>query len=146
MSKDTMKQEEKPTIKLTRAEKKEINKIIAKYKSDDENLKSAQESVPYRRIYYDGICQVDESFYSKTVLFEDINYQLAENEDKSAIFDGWSNFLNSFDPSVEFQLSFLNITGNEKTFEDSVTIVTKNDDFNAIREEYSRMLLKQLSK
>lgn len=142
MSKDTTKQQ----VKLSRAEKKEIAKVLAKYKGDDKKSKSAQQSVPYRRIYPDGICRVDEDFYSKTVLFEDINYQLAENEDKSAIFDGWSSFLNSFDPSIEFQLSFLNITGNEKVFEDSITIAPQDDDFNGICEEYSDMLLKQLAK
>lgn len=142
MSKETRQQ----TTKLSRAEKKEINNIISKYKGDSQKQMSAQQSVPYKRIYPDGICKVTEDFYSKTILFEDINYQLAENEDKSAIFDGWSNFLNYFDTSIEFQLSFLNITGNEKVFEDSITIAPQEDDFNAIREEYSDMLLKQLAK
>lgn len=142
MSKDNTKQE----VKLTSAEKKEINNIIAKFKGDDKKAMSAQQSIPYKRLYPDGICRVDEDFYSKSILFEDINYQLAENEDKSAIFDGWSNFLNYFDTSIKFQLSFLNITGNEKIFEDSITIAPQKDDFNSIREEYSDMLLKQLSK
>jgi type IV secretory pathway VirB4 component len=142
LSKDTHKQE----VKLTRAEKAEINRIIAKYKDDGKKEMSAQQSVPYKRLYPDGICRVDEDFYSKSILFDDINYQLAENEDKSAIFDGWSSFLNYFDTSIEFQLSFLNITGNEKVFEDSITITPQEDDFNAIREEYSDMLLKQLAK
>ncbi len=79
-------------------------------------------------------------------MFEDINYQLAENEDQSAIFDGWSNFLNYFDTSIEFEFSFLNITGNEKAFEESIYIESREDDFNSIREEYSDMLKQQFSK
>lgn len=132
--------------RLTSAEKKEIERILARHKPVAKKEKSAQQSIPYERIYQDGICKVGKDFYSKTILFDDINYQLAENEDKTAIFDGWCNFLNYFDTSIQFQFSFLNITGNEKTFEESIEIATQDDDFNHIREEYSDMLKSQLSK
>ncbi len=36
--------------------------------------------------------------------------------------------------------------GNEKTFEESIVIAPQEDNFNSIREEYSEMLRKQLSK
>lgn len=54
----------------------------------------------------DGVCRVTGSFYTKTVQFQDINYQLSQNEDKSAIFDAWCDFLNYFDSSIRFQFSF----------------------------------------
>ncbi len=119
---------------------------MARHNASNGKEKSAQDSIPYERLYPDGICKVEGDFYSKTILFEDINYQLAENEDKTAIFDGWCDFLNYFDPQINFQLSFLNLMGNEKTFEDSITIKEQDDAFNGIRREYSEMLLSQLSK
>lgn len=60
-------------------------------------------------MFPDGICRVTENYYTKTIQFQDINYQLSQNEDKSAIFDGWCDFLNYFDASIHFQLSFLNM-------------------------------------
>ncbi len=119
---------------------------MARHNASNGKEKSAQDSIPYERLYPDGICKVEGDFYSKTILFEDINYQLAENEDKTAIFEGWCDFLNYFDPQINFQLSFLNLMGNEKTFEDSITIKEQDDAFNGIRREYSEMLLSQLSK
>lgn len=119
---------------------------MVRHNASNGKEKSAQDSIPYERLYPDGICKVEGDFYSKTILFEDINYQLAENEDKTAIFDGWCDFLNYFDPQINFQLSFLNLMGNEKTFEDSITIKEQDDAFNGIRREYSEMLLSQLSK
>ena len=107
---------------------------------------SAQKGIPFLRVYPDGLCKETDDFYSKTIMFDDINYQLAENEDKTAIFEGWCNFLNYFDTSIEFQFSFLNITGNEKTFQDSIAIAKQEDDVNSIWEEYSDMLKKQLAK
>ena len=46
--------------------------------------------------------------YSKSIAFEDINYQLAQADDKTAIFENWCDFLNYFDASVNVQLSFIN--------------------------------------
>lgn len=115
-------------------------------KNKPQKEQSAQESIPFQRMYQSGICKVDNDYYTKTLQFHDINYKLADNEDKMAIFDGWCGFLNQFDTSVEFQLSFLNIEGNEKTFEQSIKIEHQGDDFDDIREEYSQMLQKQLSK
>jgi len=48
---------------------------------------SAQQSIPYREMFQDGICRVDDKLYTKTITFNDINYQLAQNEDKTAIFE-----------------------------------------------------------
>ncbi len=107
---------------------------------------SAQKSIPYEQVYKDGICKVAGKLYSKTILFDDINYQLAENEDKASIFESWCNCLNYFDTSIKFQLTFLNIAGNEQIFEDSIHIEAQEDDFNSIREEYTDMLKRQLSK
>ena len=43
---------------------------------------TAQQSIPYIRMLQDGICQVTKTFFSKTIQFYDINYQLALNESK----------------------------------------------------------------
>lgn len=132
--------------KKNKSERKIIEDIIAKYKPNNKKEKTAQDSVSYQKVYQDGICKVDDKFYSKTMLFEDINYQLAENEDQSAIFETWSSFLNYFDTSIKFSFSFLNVTGNEKEFEESIYIEPKEDDFNSIREEYAQMLKNQFAK
>lgn len=94
----------------------------------------------------DGICQVTQTHYTKMIQFRDINYQLSDNEDKQSIFDGWCDFLNYFDSSVKFQLSFINLTASEETFAQTITIPPQEDGFNSIRNEYTRMLQNQLAK
>lgn len=94
----------------------------------------------------DGVCRVTGSFYTKTVQFQDINYQLSQNEDKSAIFDAWCDFLNYFDSSIRFQFSFLNLAASMESFEQSIFIPLKNDTFDSIRAEYAEMLKSQLAK
>ena len=91
-------------------------------------------------MFPDGICRVNPGYFTKTIQFQDINYQLNQNEDKTAIFEGWCDFLNYFDSSVKFQLSFMNMAANKDTYGQSIAIPPQDDDFDNIREEYTGML------
>ena len=115
--------------KLSRADKKQIEAAIARANRTDKKGKSAQDSIPYERMWPDGICRVSDSHYTKTIQFQDINYQLSQNEDKTAIFEGWCDFLNYFDSSIHFQLSFLNLAASEETFANSISIPPQRDAF-----------------
>jgi len=132
--------------KLTRAEKKQIEAAIARAKNKDNKKKSAQDSIPFERMFPDGVCRVKPGYFTKTIQFQDINYQLNQNEDKTAIFEGWCDFLNYFDSSVKFQLSFMNMAANKDTYGQSIVIPSQNDDFDNIREEYTEMLRSQLAR
>ena len=135
----------KPGTKLTGVEKKQIAAVIAKAKRDKKGI-SAQDSIPYQRMWKDGICRVTDNYYTKTIQFQDINYQLAQAEDKTGIFEGWSDFLNYFDNSIRLQFSFMNLITFADTFEQAIMIPSQNDGFDDIREEYAQMLQNQLAK
>ena len=132
--------------RLTGAEKRQIEAAIDNAKRQDKRHKSAQDSIPFQRMFPDGICRVTDTYYTKTIQFQDINYQLSQNEDKTAIFDGWCDFLNYFDASVHFQLTFLNMAANKDTYGTQITIPLRGDEDDAIRTEYTQMLRDQLAK
>ena len=133
---------------LTREEKqrlKELRELKAK-QNQKSKPKTAQQSIPYKEIFKDGICQLTGTFFTKTIQFYDINYQLAQNEDKTSIFENYCEFLNYFDSSIKFQLTFLNQQVNFSEFAKSIEIPEHEDDFNEIRKEYADMLKSQLAK
>ena len=140
------KQPPVPKKKLSRADRKQIESAIARANRTDKKEKSAQDSIPYERMWPDGICKVADGRYTKTVQFQDINYQLSQNEDKTAIFEGWCDFLNYFDSSIKFELSFLNLAASKETFARAISIPLQGDDFDSIRVEYMTMLQNQLAK
>ena len=107
---------------------------------------SAQDSIPFQRMFPDGICRADDGTYSKTIRFSDINYMLSTNEDQSAIFNGWCEFLNYFDSSIKFQLSFINRAANRDSSYEHISIPMQGDEFDSIRAEYMNMLRNQLAK
>ena len=131
---------------LSKAEQKQIRDIVEKARRNGDVPKSAQQSIPFQRMFPDGICRVSDNYYTKTIQFQDINYQLAQQEDKTAIFEEWCSFLNFFDSSVHFELSFMNMSTDEGNFEKSIQITGRNDGFNNVRSEYSQMLKNQLAR
>ena len=131
--------------KLTRAEKKELAALIRAAKGDGK-AHTAQQTIPYLAMYPDGICKVTEKKYSKSIAYDDINYQLAQADDKTAIFENWCDFLNYFDATVSVQLSFINRGTRSGGAEEVVAIPAQNDAFNSIRTEYADMLKHQLAK
>lgn len=136
---------ERSRRKLTRAEKREIAALIRAAKGDGKPH-TAQQTIPYLAMYPDGICKVTEKKYSKSIAYDDINYQLAQADDKTAIFENWCDFLNYFDATVSVQLSFINRGTHSGSAEETVAIPAQNDAFNSIRTEYAEMLKQQLAK
>ena len=95
-------------------------------------------------MFQDGICRVGTDYYTKTIRFQDINYQLAQQEDQTEIFEEWCSFLNFFDRSVHFELSFMNLATDSEKFEKSIAIAHRNDGFDEVRDEYTGMLKRQM--
>ena len=121
---------------LNRKQQREIKAVVERAKKDNGIPQTAQQSIPFQRMFPDGICRVTDSYYTKTIQFQDINYQLAQQEDKTAIFDEWCSFLNFFDSSVQFELSFMNMSTDAESFEKSIRIPFRKDSFNASKTKY----------
>ena len=134
---------EKP---LTSRQRKRIADAVKKAKMQGKIAMSAQDTISYKEMRPDGICIVRNNYFTKTIQFYDINYQLARNEDKNIIFENYCDFLNYFDKSISVQLSFLNQTMDISDFEKSIAIKPQNDDFDGIRAEYTEMLKNQLAR
>ena len=106
---------------------------------------SAQQTIPYREMHKDGVCRVADNFYTKTIEYEDINYAVASTEDQNVIFDGYCAFLNYFDATLPYQLSFINHRSRPES-RYSVNIPPQNDNYNGIRDEFTDMLKRQIAK
>ena len=132
MSRKTIPRETEKPKKLTRAQKKEIDAVIRKYKGDGKP-RTAQATIPYEAIYPDGVCRIDRRTFSKCIAFEDISYQLAQPETRTAIFEHLCDLYNYVDASIHVQLSFLNRKVDPVQYAKSFEIAPQGDDFDDIR-------------
>lgn len=137
----------KKDLKKSKADSKGkgINPLEFFFKKEPKRY-TVEDTIPYLRMLKSGLCQVDETHFNKSISFEDINYQLALEEDRDMIFNQFANFLNSFDPSVDVQISYVNQLGRNAEMEKAIKIPDKGDDYDEVRQEFRNMLKEQLSK
>ena len=135
-----------PDAKLSSRDKRRLAASVSKAKRDGRLPKTAQQTIPYQEMCQDGICIIGDRYFTKQIQFYDVNYQLAQNEDKNLIFENYCDFLNYFDSSIKVQLSFLNQRADMEEYQKSIHIPEQADDFNGIRREYSGMLKNQLAR
>ncbi|UQF11434.1 VirB4-like conjugal transfer ATPase, CD1110 family [Vagococcus lutrae] len=133
-------------IEASKEKKKSKGGLLEFIFNREKKRYTVEDTIPYLRMMKNGICQVDEKRYNKTIVFQDINYQLALEEDRDLIFNQFANFLNSFDPSVSVQFSYVNQLGRNQEMEDAIKIPDKGDDYDEIRLEFRTMLKSQLAK
>lgn len=104
------------------------------------------DTIPFKQIYPDGLMHVQKNYYTKMVQFFDINYQLAQNDEKQHIFGEYCEFLNYFDESIHFQFCFINQKVDMEEYQKIINIPEQDDEFNVVRNEYAEMLRNQLAR
>jgi len=120
-----------------------LKNSIPKIKSTKKQQKtplSVQQTIKYKRMFEDGICEIKEGLYSKTIKFSDMNYQIARREDQVEIFSKYCEFLNYFDSSIPFQITMVNKTIDKMEFQKQMFLKLRNDEIDPYREEYNHML------
>lgn len=131
---------------LSGEQKKRLVKQKLKEKKAGKVPHSAQESLAYQEMFKDGICRVDDRHYTKSIAFGDINYQLAQNEDKTAAFEYWCDFYNYFDSSISLQITCMSQYANVTEMTEAIDIPDAGDEFDPVRREYASILKTQLAK
>lgn len=122
------------------------NSVIGMIFKKEPKRYTVEDTIPYLRMLKSGICQLDKTHFNKCISFQDINYQLALEEDKDLIFNQFANVLNSFDPTVTIEFSYVNQIGRNTELKAAIQIPDKNDGYDDIRLEFRDMLKNQLAK
>ena len=119
-----------------------IKTLSQTLKQDKEKFKvprSVQQAIPIRKIWPDGIFQV-ESKFSRTFRFTDINYSIASKADKTEMFLDYSELLNALDSGCTAKITLNNRKINKEEFEQSLLIPMKGDGLDEYRKEYNDIL------
>ncbi|WP_418632363.1 VirB4-like conjugal transfer ATPase, CD1110 family [Ruthenibacterium lactatiformans] len=106
---------------------------------------SAQDTLPFRQMYPDGLCKLDDKSWSRCIEFEDVNYQLAQPDGQTAIFEALCDMYNAHDASIGMELSLVCRRVNREDFRKRIEIAAQGDRFDGVRALYTDMLRKQLT-
>lgn len=118
----------------------QINKALVKKLKKEAPPRTAQQTLRYKRMFEDGICEIHQGLYSKCVEFSDINYQIARREDQVEIFSRYCEVLNYFHPSIYVQLSIINKHIDSDAFKETMLIKDRQDGLDNYRSEINQML------
>ena len=131
---------------VSKEEKKAVSQKIRAIEKKHKTVDSAQKTIPYLEMFKNGVCHVNDDYYTKTICFNDINYQLAPLEDQQMIFQHFCDIHNYFDDSLTIQFTYMNVADDAETYKSCIHINEQDDDFNHIRREFTEMLKDQLEK
>lgn len=138
----------KAAIKEVNDKKKDIKKktkTLQKRRTARTFLpKSSQNTIPYIADYDEGLFEVEPNKYSKCFELKDINYLIAKEDEAIDIFEKWGEFLNYFSEDMTIGISIDNRIVSLNEQEQKVFYKPKNDDYDIHREEYNKILRKQI--
>ncbi len=103
--------------------------------------KTAQDAIPVRRIWDDGIFLVGKNKYSKMFCFQDVNYSSASDAEKMEMTKQYCHILNSFDVGATTKITINNRRMNMDSFKRNILMRYADDGLDSYRREYNRMLL-----
>ena len=126
--------------------KKELEKAVKKAKIKGDIPESAQDTIPYKIPYEDGIFESADGYFTQTIAFEDITYQLLDNDPKNILFERWCTLLNYFNPEIHFQFCYGNMEMDQEEYVKDFIIPQQEDSYDFVRKEYSDMLVGQFAK
>ena len=123
-------------------QKRKIKQAVKTYQGDG-LPHTVQDTLPFEKIYPDGICKLSEGKYSRCIEFADINYRLVSEDRQKAICQWLRDLYNSYDNSVNLQLSLITRRVHPDTFHDQIELAATGDQFDDLRAIYSDMLREQ---
>ena len=91
----------------------------------------------YEAMFQDGVCKIEEGYYSTTMSFDDVSYQDARYADQKEMFHGWEQVLNTIDAETDIELTFLTRKMAEEKFADTMYLPLDDDE---VKNEYRREL------
>lgn len=100
--------------------------------------KSIQETIEIRAVSESGIFELEKFHYSKSYLFQDINYVTTNEEEQIGIFERYCRFLNSLD--VNFKITINNKNKSMVNLRQQVLFKEKADNYDSYRKVYNNII------
>lgn len=122
------------------------NKMKKRKKSKTFIPKTAQNTLPYKTAYEDGLFEVEDGIYSKTFVLRNINFKVASEIEQEQTFCKWGEFLNYFSDDIYFSISIDNRIISESEMYENIHYRMVDDEFDVHRAEYNKIMDRAMDK
>ncbi len=144
MSNNKKSARDKDAERIAGKKKKNDNKkSTKKSKVKIEVSKDVLGSLPYKKVLADNLWYLGNRLYSKAYTFDDINFNLADEDEQYAYLERYIDFLNTLDNTIDAQICCWNCKLKIDNFREKTLMKTQNDDYFALRYEYNTRVLEE---
>lgn len=103
--------------------------------------KKVLSTIPYQKVLSDDIFFLGKKMYSKAYTFDDINFNLADEEQQYMYLERYIEFLGILDDSVDCQICCWNSRVNMEEFKKATLMHQKADELFDFRHEFNTRVL-----
>ena len=116
---------------------------VAKEKEKKDFAKKVLNTIPYKKILGDDIFFLGKKMYSKAYTFDDINFNLSDEEQQYMYLERYIEFLSILDDTVDCQICCWNSQINIDDFKKKTLLPQKADDLFEYRYEFNSRVLEE---
>ena len=116
---------------------------VAKEKEKKDFAKKVLNTIPYKKILSDDIFFLGKKMYSKAYTFDDINFNLSDEEQQYMYLERYIEFLSILDDTVDCQICCWNSRINMEEFRKKTLLPQKADDLFEYRYEFNSRVLEE---
>lgn len=144
--KENMNARERDAARLeaNRPKKKDKrSRKVEKEKEKKDFAKKVLNTIPYKKILFDDIFFLGKKMYSKAYTFDDINFNLSDEEQQYMYLERYIEFLSILDDTVDCQICCWNSQINIDDFKKKTLLPQKADDLFEYRYEFNSRVLEE---
>lgn len=107
--------------------------------------KSSQDTIPYSRVYKNGIFQSEGDLYTKTYELTDANFKTATQDHQDQMYYAYGDLINYFQPDVRPQFTIFNTKVDKEAFREHTLYQDKQDGYDKYRRAMNEVLEDKIS-
>ena len=106
--------------------------------------KTLSDSIPYERVYKNGVIEIQSCVFSKSYILPSVNYKTRGNRVQGSMAELYAEMIGSFDPDITVEITIYNKTIDIMEFQESILLKPNRDGLDKYRIEYNNMLIDKM--
>ena len=106
--------------------------------------KTLSDSIPYERVYKNGVIEIQSCVFSKSYILPSVNYKTRGSRVQGSMAELYAEMIGSFDPDITVEITIYNKTIDIMEFQESVLLKPNRDGLDKYRIEYNNMLIDKM--
>lgn len=106
--------------------------------------KTLSDSIPYEKVYKNGVIEIQPCVFSKSYILPSVNYKTRGNRVQASMAELYAEMIGSFDPDITVEITIYNKTIDIMEFQENVLLKPNRDGLDKYRIEYNNMLIDKM--